>query len=149
MTTLAQCSSSELISEIEHRGYLVVESARNEDIGLKFLRDFRAKYKIKIPTGRKYQRMLGAMVSKINKPVSYKTLDIVLWGDEPDGGPGDPKKNVHVMVCRLRAVLGISPYRIDTVWNFGFMLRDIRKVPMSIDGVIDTDDLEDGHSVAA
>ncbi len=134
MTSLTTASSSDLVHELESRGYLVVENAKNEDVGLKFLRDFCREYKRRTPFGKNYQRFMGVLVSRLGKTTSYKTLITAIWGDDPDGGPGETQKNIQVMVCRLRKVFDGTPYRIETVWGFGIIFLDTREEHFDANG---------------
>jgi len=41
-----------------------------------------------------------------------------IWGDDPNGGPDDPRKHLDVLISKLRR----KGFDIQTLWGFGYRL---------------------------
>lgn len=75
------------------------------------------------------RRMLTLLHSRLGKETSRDSLLSAIYFDYGDR-PECDRKTIDVHICRIRKVLKdiVAPYRIETVWNYGFKMSALEAV---------------------
>ena len=72
-------------------------------------------------------KLLAALVQSFGRLVRHERIEYAIWGDDPDGGPLEMRRNVSVRMHFLRRkLLSVgAPVKIVNVHGSGFVLRGI------------------------
>jgi DNA-binding response OmpR family regulator len=71
---------------------------------------------------RREHQILGLLNKRFGLMVAWERLIDMLYSDDSDGGPNDPKNVLSVALCTLRRKMLDTGYQIVTVPNEGLML---------------------------
>ncbi len=59
--------------------------------------------------------IVEVLVGAYPRTVSMEKLVDALWGDDPNGGPDNPRRVVHAQVCHIRRILAASGWTIPNL----------------------------------
>ena len=128
-SNLTAFSDDQLIEELLWRGYRIEGTIDAKGAGILmpktawgFRRHIMDAWGVKFPTGPIPERMLEYLLRRYPETAHWKLMADQVWYDDPNGGPLEAVKTLHVTLVRIRKCLEPTPYRIRTVWGLGIEL---------------------------